>query len=164
MSVVRALIGRLDELAETLLATPEDVYRARIEPPVSGSIGEHVRHTLDHLSAVLANDGIEPLTYDRRERGTAVETDPSAALRQIFRMKSGLERLRGLSMDEPVAVRSQVSTDGASVLAWSTIGRELAFVKSHTIHHQALIAVLLAWHGVDVAPRFGVAASTPRAS
>jgi len=164
MSVVRALIGRLDELAEVLLATPEDVYRARIEPPVSGSIGEHVRHTLDHLSAILVNDGIEPLTYDRRERGTAVETDPSAALRLIFRMKSGLERLRGRSMDEPVAVRSQVSTGGASVVAWSTIGRELAFVTSHTIHHQALIAVLLAWHGVDVAPRFGVAASTPRAS
>jgi hypothetical protein len=156
MSVVRALIGRLDELAEALLATPEDVYRARIEPPVSGSIGEHVRHTLDHLSAILVNDGIEPLTYDRRERGTA--------LRLIFRMKSGLERLRGRSMDEPVAVRSQVSTGGASVVAWSTIGRELAFVTSHTIHHQALIAVLLAWHGVDVAPRFGVAASTPRAS
>ena len=30
---------------------------------------------------------------------------------------------------------------------WSTLARELAFVVSHTIHHQAIIGVLLAIHG-----------------
>lgn len=164
MTIIRALVERLDELADALLATPEDVYRARIEPAVSGSIGEHVRHTLDHIAAILSNDGVSPLTYDRRERGTPVEVDPSAALRQIFRLKSVLDRLRARPMDEPIAVRSQISPGGGEVVTWSTIGRELAFVTNHTIHHQALIAVLLAWHGINVAPRFGVAPSTPRAS
>jgi uncharacterized damage-inducible protein DinB len=75
MNLLGALVDKLDDLATALLATPDDVYRARIEP-----------------------------------------------------------------------------------------GRELAFVINHTIHHQALIAVLLAWHGIEVAPRFGVAPSTPKAS
>lgn len=164
MTILRTLIDRLDELGDALLATPGDVYRARIEPAVSGSIGEHVRHALDHIAAILSNDGVAPLTYDYRERGTAVETDPNAALRQIFRLKCGLERLRQKPMNEPIAVRTQISPTGAEIVTWSTVGRELAFVMSHTIHHQALIAVLLAWHGVGVAPRFGLAPSTPRAS
>ena len=164
MTIVRALIRRLDELSDALLATPAEVYCARIEPAVSGTIGEHVRHTLDHVGAILSNDGVAPLTYDARERGTPVETDVDEALRQIFRVKSGLERLRGRHMDEPIAVRSQIAASGADVVTWSTVGRELAFVMSHTIHHQALIAVLLAWHRIGVDPRFGLAPSTPRPS
>ena len=164
MTIIRALIRRLDELSDALLATPDEVYQPRIEPAVSGTIGEHVRHALDHIAAILSNDAVAPLTYDHRERGTPVETDVDEALRQIFRLKSGLERLRGRRMDEPIAVRTQISAGGAEVVTWSTVGRELAFVMSHTIHHQALIAVLLAWHRVEVTPRFGVAPSTPRPS
>ena len=164
MTIVRTLIERLDELADALLATPDAVYRARIEPAVSGTIGEHVRHTLDHITAILSNDGVAPLSYDHRERGTCVETDSSAALRQIFRLKTGLQGLRSRSMDEPIAVKVQLTHGGADIVSWSTVGRELAFVMSHTIHHQALIAVLLAWHGIEVDSRFGVAPSTPKAS
>jgi hypothetical protein len=37
----------------------------------------------------------------------------------------------------------------------------LAFVVSHTIHHQAMIGVLLATRGHTVPHRFGLAPSTP---
>jgi hypothetical protein len=164
MTALHSLLDHLDAMADAVLATPDDVYRARIEPAVSGTVGEHVRHALDHVGAILSNDGVDPLTYDRRERGTAVEIDPAAALRHIWRLRNGLERLRHRSMDEPIAVRSQMTAAGAAAITWSTVGRELAFIVSHTIHHQALIALLLAWQGVDVAPRFGVAPSTPKAS
>jgi uncharacterized damage-inducible protein DinB len=46
-------------------------------------------------------------------------------------------------------------------LSWSTHARELAFVISHTIHHCALMAVLLAVQGIPVPYRFGYAPSTP---
>jgi len=58
-------------------------------------------------------------------------------------------------------VVTRLNTIGDSVIGWSTSARELAFVISHTIHHQAIIAVLLASQGVAVPHRFGVAPSTP---
>lgn len=159
---VAALIGLLDALADVILRLPQDVYIARVDPPVSGSIGAHVRHTLDHIAAFASGEaGV--LCYDHRERGTAVEGDPSAALRQILRLKAALSRQLGRSADEPLMVRSLVAADGREVTAWSSFGRELAFVVSHTVHHQALIALLLAWHGEAVPARFGLAPSTPRA-
>ena len=57
---------------------------------------------------------------------------------------------------------SMISPSGETVTGWSTLARELAFVVSHTIHHQAIIAVLLALHGHAVPERFGHSPSTPR--
>ena len=65
-------------------------------------------------------------------------------------------------MDDPICVTSLMSAAGETVTGWSTVGRELVFVNSHTIHHQALIAVLLALRGDAVPDRLGFAPSTPR--
>lgn len=158
---VAALVALLDDLAGVLIAVPVDTYCARIEPPISGTIGEHVRHTLDHIAAIASSGGTQ-LSYDQRTRGTAVESDPSAALRHILRLKSALGPFRHRSLDDPILVHSMVAPDADTVSSWSSLGRELAFVVSHTIHHQALIAILLAWHSEPVPDGFGVAPSTPR--
>jgi uncharacterized damage-inducible protein DinB len=52
----------------------------------------------------------------------------------------------------------------APVAVRSTLARELLFVISHTIHHQALIAVLLSAAGRTVPEAFGLAPSTPRSA
>ncbi len=49
---------------------------------------------------------------------------------------------------------------GVPVQVETTVGRELAFVLSHTIHHNALIGVMAAMLGVPVPDRFGYAPST----
>lgn len=68
-------------------------------------------------------------------------------------------------MEEPVAVTAMLADEGGSLTSWSTLGRELAFVLSHTIHHQAMIALLLEGLGRPVADeRFGCAPSTPAGS
>ena len=77
------LLGDIEALLSEL---PAETYRARLAPRVSGSVGEHVRHCLDQVSALLAADPSTPLSYDRRHRGTTVETDPTEALRQIFQI------------------------------------------------------------------------------
>ena len=160
---VAALIALLDELSDVVLATPIDVYTAGIRPEVSGSIGAHVRHTLDHIAALVSADRTV-LSYDHRERGTAAESDPSAALRQMLRLRAALERMLDRSSDDPILVRSIVSRGSPEVTGWSSFGRELAFVVIHTIHHQALIALLLALHGKVVPAHFGFAPSTPQTS
>jgi hypothetical protein len=47
------------------------------------------------------------------------------------------------------------------VVTQSTIGRELVFVTSHTIHHNAVVVYLLRAHGIEMGPRFGVSPATP---
>jgi hypothetical protein len=158
---VAALTELLDDLAALVLQLDSHTYCARPLPEVSGSVGEHVRHCLDHVGAFLSRNRSELLSYDHRERGTEVESDPGAALRQLWRIKAALERSTHTSLDEPIHVKALLSASGEAVAAWSSFGRELAFVMSHTIHHQAMIAALLAVQGVGVDDRFGFAPSTP---
>lgn len=155
-----ALLRLLDELTARLIGLDPAVYGAR-PLRVSGSIGQHVRHCLDHVAAVAAAGPAAPLCYDHRERGTAIETEPADAVRQIFRLKAALERRSDRSLDEPIAVTLTPAEASEPVTTWSTLGRELAFVASHTIHHQAMIGVLLSLHGIGVPDRFGYSPSTP---
>ena len=157
-----ALWRLLDELESLLNEVATEVYCARFATEVSGSVGEHVRHCLDHISALLAADPSNTLSYDRRHRGTAVETDPAEGLRQILQLKSALDAWSTRTLDEPIRVTSMISPSGDGVTGWSTLARELAFVVSHTIHHQAIIGILLAIHGHAVPERFGHSPSTPR--
>ena len=129
-------------------------------PGVSGSIGEHVRHALDHSPPCWLRMATAPLSYDRRERGTAVESDTSAALRQILRLKAALERRSARSLDDPILVESLVSPAGAAV-GRTSLARELAFVFSHTVHHLSTIALLMNLQDIGVPDRFGYAPSTP---
>jgi uncharacterized damage-inducible protein DinB len=161
MTPARVINRQLEDLAAIVMSLDEATYTARPIAEVSGSIGEHVRHCLDHIGALVGATAAQPLSYDRRERGTAVERDPAEALRLIMLLKAATGRWSGRSVDEPICVRSQLTTSGEFLTGWSTLGRELAFVNSHTIHHQALIAVLLVLARVPVPDRLGFAPSTP---
>jgi uncharacterized damage-inducible protein DinB len=164
-SPFEALHRLLDEIDTVVRGLPPDAYCARPAPTVSGTVGQHVRHCLDHVDALLSNRPAMFLSYDHRDRGTDVESDPSAAATRIRALRSELQRWSAMrSLDEPVQVISQLSTDGAVIVSWSTLARELSFVVSHTIHHQAIVAVLLDVCGRRVPERFGHAPSTPSTS
>jgi len=156
------LSERLDQIGALLLEIPSDVYTAPVASRASGTLGEHVRHCLDHVSALLSADVSRTLSYDHRRRGTEVENDPGAALQQILRLKAALGRWPTRSLDEPIHVSSMIDPSGGTIAGWSTLGRELVFVLSHTIHHQATIAAVLALHGIAPPTAFGYAPSTPR--
>jgi uncharacterized damage-inducible protein DinB len=156
-----ALACLLDELATVLRRVSSTVYTARSFPAVSGSIGQHVRHILDHVAGLCATAPSGVLSYDRRERGTDVEADLSAALRMIGRLKAALTRFDQCDEDAPITLTSVLAHGAAPVAVQSTLAREILFVISHTVHHQALIAVLLSAAGRSVPDAFGLAPSTP---
>lgn len=161
-SPLAALERALEDIAAVVAALSPEAYRARPMPNASGSIGEHVRHCLDHVSALVSADPSSGLSYDLRDRGTVVETDPAQALRRIQLLRINVTVGRwSMRLDEPIGVTSAVSRDGAVVNAVSTLARELAFVLNHTIHHQAMIGLLASLHGADVPQGFGFAPSTP---
>ena len=158
------LVRLLDDMASIVRRLSPQVYAARMVPGASGSIGEHVRHVLDHVTAFLGAAAQPVLSYDHRERGTLVEADPGVALRAIMRLHARLEGLSETRLDAPAVVSALVVRGEPPMLMRSTLRRELAFVISHTVHHQALIGVLLAVAGEQTPDGFGLAPSTPRRS
>lgn len=159
--VVRALSAQLWSLRETVAGLPAMVYSAP-QGRSSGSIGGHVRHCLDHVRALADARAARELTYDSRLRGTRIESDPDTAIEELDRLLAGLEDIAPGSLHEPVRLATLVDHDGPTVCVTTTLGREIAFVLQHTIHHCAIVAVLLERTGIGVGARFGYAPSTPK--
>jgi uncharacterized damage-inducible protein DinB len=155
------VICLLQQLAGVVARLNDSHYRAERAREVSGSVGGHVRHCLDHVAALVRGIEAGRIDYDARVRGTAVESHRSAALHEIARLVDCLQGLRGTAADTPVALVLADGPNGDAPVATSTIARELAFIFSHTIHHFAIVALLLHDMGVRVPPRFGYAPSTP---
>ena len=63
-------------------------------------------------------------------------------------------------LELPIQIR--LESGGAEAEQWShsTVRRELQFLLSHTVHHFALIAVLLERFSIAVPDDFGIAPST----
>jgi uncharacterized damage-inducible protein DinB len=127
---------------------------------VESSIGAHVRHCMDHVVALLLAVETGTLNYDARQRGTAIETSRFAALRLIADVQRQLVGITQDYLDRPVLLSVTLAAGQDAVRVWSSIGRELAYVVSHTIHHNALIAAMVRTLGRTLPERFGYAPST----
>ena len=86
------------------------------------------------------------------------ELDPGESL-CLVRMADATANPR----DRWLAIGSTASSpDGAVAWQRSSLGRELQFVISHTVHHAAMIAVSCRARGLPTAEPLGVAAATLR--
>jgi uncharacterized damage-inducible protein DinB len=162
LAVLAHLLSDLRDVIGLLLVPH---YRAQPAARVSGSVGAHVRHTLDHVAALLSAIEGNELRYDYRQRGTTVEIDPLTGVNEIERLLFRLDCLGHLdheSLDAGVSLSTLLDPCQPAVSVRTTLAREVAFVIQHTIHHCALVAVLLEWQGVRVPYGFGVAPATAR--
>lgn len=126
----------------------------------NGTVGAHVRHCLDHIRAVVDGRLAGCIDYDQRERGTSIETDAGAAAVELRRLRNGVSRLTNASPAEPVVVAIMPTHDGGKIRVQSTLARELAFILSHTIHHNAMVRGMATLLGAHVPSTFGYAPST----
>jgi uncharacterized damage-inducible protein DinB len=155
-----ALAACLQQLAALIEATADTDYTWRHPSGVSGSVGAHVRHCLDHVHAILEHAAATHVTYDRRQRATRAEQDRGHAVELLHHAVRRLSELDA-RLEHDLTLDVQVDREGTTVSVASSLGRELAFVLQHTIHHLALIALLLADRGAHVPETFGYAPSTP---
>jgi uncharacterized damage-inducible protein DinB len=153
-------VAVLRQLAELIDRLSDEQYRTGPAGLVSGSVGGHVRHCLDHVESLLGGLDTGLVDYDRRRRGTDVEASRQAALDAVRRQERHLLTLPAVSWQRPLRLSVLLSGSRPPVLAETSLGRELAFVLSHTIHHNALIAVLARALGVSPPEHFGYAPST----
>ena len=146
--------------AQLLIKSLETRQFARKDiPPFNSGVGTHIRHVLDFFSAFLAEAGGR-IDFDNRIRDPLIETDPAYACERIEQVIAAIEKTDDL--ERKVYAKND---DGGNrtldqAFSRSSIGRELQFLASHTIHHFAMIAMVLARLGIPIPKDFGVAPST----
>lgn len=150
------------EQSITLLSTLSDNEYSNIcEPLFSASIGQHIRHVIDHFDNLLT--GITSLTinYNLRSRNSEMETSVQIATAQLKHIQQRLEALTESDIQKQISVISEIDVKQAqSVSMISTVARELQFCSSHAIHHYALIKLIRQIQGGKVDKHFGLAPST----
>jgi len=128
----------------------------RMDDTVYAASPAHLRHIIEFYQAFLEGAGSRQIDYDARRRDPRIERSRKAAAAAIESVMRHLRSFRALRFDAAVRVRID------NTVAKSTVGRELQFLSSHTVHHFALIAITLRLHSVGMPPDFGVAPSTLR--
>jgi uncharacterized damage-inducible protein DinB len=159
-AAVRPLVGLLDQLFDLVESLSDEEYARKPVGVVQSSVGGHVRHNLDHVAALLRGLRDGGVNYDHRNRGTDVERDRLAALAEIPRLEEELTAFPWDAVPDLVQLTALVAPDRPPVTTVTSAERELAFVVSHTIHHNALIAVMVKLIGAAVPAGFGYAPST----
>jgi hypothetical protein len=110
-----------------------------------GSIGAHIRHNINFVDAVIDGAISGSVDHTNRSRDRRIETDRSSAS----------AKLRSL-----IDALTKVPMNVAELISVTSLGRELEFTISHTIHHYALIRERLEETGMEFDRRFGIAPST----
>jgi len=154
------LLVVLRQLQEVVEGLSDAQYTQKPVGVIESSIGGHVRHCLDHVQALLIGAVSGSIDYDRRERGTPIESSRNAALRCLCDLSAKLELLATAGIDTDVTVSALMCSDQPPLELRSTLARELAYVLSHTIHHNALIGAMVQTLAGRLPDRFGYAPST----
>lgn len=120
-------------------------------------VGAQYRHVVEHYLSLL--DGLDSgaIDYDLRARDATLESSREAALAATRAARDAVRTLENL--DRPLRIHMDSGGTGPDWRA-SSLGRELQFLSSHTVHHFALIRLLLLGLGHETEPDFGVAPST----
>lgn len=158
--VAAAAIALLDQCECFVRQASGPAYSGESRTLKGGTIGKHIRHSLDHFRAAL--DGLQGtvIDYDHRARNVPMETDSRAALDAIDELRERLSCLSAEAGLEPVRVRVMLAGDGTETELKSTLGRELAFATHHAVHHNAMLGAIAAEFGIQTGSEFGKAPST----
>lgn len=137
----------------------DDYCGATPELPRRG-VGAQFRHIFDHYDCFLRGLESGRIDYDQRERHPELESDRARAIEKLESLMHALLALPHADLRRGVQVALDCGEGPQRVWSTSTVSRELQFLVSHTVHHFAVIALLLRGHGREPGADFGVAPST----
>ena len=156
-------IAVLTELTELLTRMSDNVYQKQSLPlsnkPVS-SIGAHCRHIIEFYQSFLKGVGDGNINYDDRARDPELEVNRALAIKVIREIREQLNvLLEKHAPAEQFHLQAQVDFDNP-VMTKTSLERELVFLQTHSVHHQAMIALLMLCFEQTVPSEFGFATST----
>ena len=159
----RALCATLEQGIELASSLDPETF-ARAIPPGKSGVGSHLRHMADFVRAFTGGVRMGRIDYDARRRNECLEREPAHAVQLLRELLAELEALdlsRANALGQPVLVRTEAPPDAGPDEHWfgSTVGRELAALVSHSVHHYALVALALRQFGLEPPLDLGVAPS-----
>ncbi len=157
-AAVRGCLDACDRCERVIDAITPEMYAGAL--PGRYPVGSHLRHALEHFQCFLAglNDGI--VDYDSRARDEMLERSIDCFRERLRDVRTGLAAVSASSVTTPLRVRQSVSLDAEPDVVESTVGRELAFLSGHTIHHLAIVVHLCREHDVELPEEISLAFST----
>lgn len=160
-NLIEANIHLLNQAERLLMEIADSDYAAPDGTLYGSSLGQHLRHCLDHYASFLRGTPEAAIDYDHRVREEKLECSTQCACREISQIRERLRAAKGLDVASAVQVKMDC---GGADHSWhaSTLGRELQFLVSHTVHHFAMIHGMCSQRGMKVEEGFGLAPSTLR--
>ncbi len=178
--LIEANVHYLKQAAE-LVDRLNDGFYARSEPIFYNStIGGHLRHCLEHYESFTQGLLQGRVDYDVRHRDEMVENRTQVAHERIGTVIAELLAIEAQGVVDAIPIQGKqllVKMDCggprecgeapgtvAEEAMWqvSSVGRELQFLVSHTVHHFAMIRGICQSAGEELNENFGMAPSTLR--
>lgn len=146
--------NNIKENIELLRQLSHDEYLFHNEIIGNASIGEHMRHIIELLGAVVKNYDNGIISYDKRARDINIQTNKKEAIKVLERFQFELDK-----PNKTLYLEHHCSS--STKIIQTNYFRELLYNLEHSIHHQALIKVALhRLPHIKVPDSFGVAPST----
>ncbi len=158
--VASSLIDTLQQIANLVNDLNDESYVKTNVASVEGSIGAHLRHCIDHFHSLIESLDSGVMNYDARDRGVPIERNRLLALKRITEIQIALSKIDHKTLSNNITISTMIDSSNPPLRVSSSFGRELSFVLSHTIHHNAIIRVIAENLGVRTLRYFGYAPST----
>jgi hypothetical protein len=162
-ALIESNIGQLKQIENIIEDISDQVYQNNESPYFTSGVGKHLRHILGFYNQFLAG-WKERVDYDARVRDAHLENDRAYGIQKTREMVGRIFRLTEdtVEFERPLYVKNdEHGPDGdPSLYTRSTLERELQFLRFHTVHHFAIIAMILKIQGIEPPEDFGFAPST----
>jgi hypothetical protein len=157
----KANVEALNQLVSVVEQFQKSDYAKPLVMLSNNSIGMHIRHILEFYECLLNGYENEIVEYDNRPRRQQLEESPFHAIAFANELNLKLQHLN----DKPLTLNSNLSyaTTGSIPIS-SSYFRELTFTNEHTIHHFAILKIVLisSFPEIELPENFGLAYSTIR--
>jgi len=136
-------------------------YIEILAPNFMSSAGSHMRHIIDHYSAIIIGLENNVVDYDVRTRGSQIEECPVLAIERIKEISRWIAELSDESLFKVLCLSTEISIVSKNVQKVQTsIARELVFAGSHAVHHFAMITQISIAQNKPLPVTFGLAPAT----
>lgn len=158
MQAKNALLHIIAQMSELLSQLKPHEYRQPLPEYDGSTLGRHFRHIIEFFTCLEKGLVTGMIDYAARERNLMYEDMPSLA---ISVLASFAESIENMNVDQTVQMRAEFGNSDRPLYS-STVGRELAFVYDHAIHHLAIIKIGLHCHfpHIQADRNLGVSPST----